>query len=324
MNIAKQIESAWFKRFSLISVLLLPLTLLFWLLSSVNRMLFKVGLKRAYKSPVPVIVVGNISVGGNGKTPMVIYLANLLKEQGKHVGIISRGYGARPASTPFAVKADTSTHEGGDEPVLLAKRTGCPVYIGGDRKASIEKMMSEHSIDVIISDDGLQHYALARDIELCIVDAKRQYGNRLLMPSGPLREGTWRLQSVDLVVFNGLTNGQASYVLEATGLHGVADEQPINPPFPSGCALSAIGNPKRFYDSLSAYGVNLDDERHFRDHHHFEPQDIPSGVTYMTEKDAVKCRSFAHEQCYYLRVDAIPNALLKQQLNTILKDKGVL
>ncbi|MEO2279426.1 tetraacyldisaccharide 4'-kinase [Pseudoalteromonas pernae] len=322
---AKRLEASWFEPFGLLSAVMLPLSGIFWLLSAFNRLLFRVGIKKAYHSPVPVIVIGNISVGGNGKTPMVIYLADLLKTKGKRVGIISRGYGSQPPSTPFSVTADTPTDVGGDEPVLLAKRTGCPVVIGGDRKASIEYLMSEHQIDVILSDDGLQHYALGRDIELCIVDAKRGHGNGLLIPAGPLREGTWRLNSVDLIVYNGEQANECAYQLEATGLFQVANEQPLAPPFKAGVALSAIGNPQRFYDSLLAHQVLVTKTYHFRDHHKFVPEDIPSvEVVYMTEKDAVKCSAFAHEQCYYLRVDAKPNEQLEQQLTKLLKDKGVL
>ncbi|MBS3796766.1 tetraacyldisaccharide 4'-kinase [Pseudoalteromonas sp. BDTF-M6] len=323
---AKRLERAWFRQGDWLAYLMLPLSALFWLLSAFNRVLFRLRLKKTYRAPVPVIVVGNISVGGNGKTPMTIYLAELLKQQGKRVGIITRGYGAQPPYTPYLVDGQCDTQIGGDEPVLLAQRTQCPVVIGGDRGASIEKMMSEHQIDIIISDDGLQHYALARDIELCIVDAERRFGNGLLIPAGPLREGKWRLKTVDLVIFNGEAGPlDAGYQLQPSGMFSVADDTPLEPPFASGVAISAIGNPQRFERSLAELGVELLGHRHFRDHHQYQVVDLPSeAAVYMTEKDAVKCRAFAHRQCYYLRVDAKANEALKQQLHSLLKRKGVI
>ncbi|WP_105254198.1 tetraacyldisaccharide 4'-kinase [Pseudoalteromonas sp. T1lg75] len=322
----KRLERAWYQKGDWLAYVMLPLSGLFWLLSSLNRLLFRLQIKKAYRAPVPVIVVGNISVGGNGKTPMTIYLAELLKQQGKRVGIITRGYGAQPPYTPFMVDGQCDTQTGGDEPVLLAQRTGCPVIIGGDRRASIEKMMSEHQIDVIISDDGLQHYALARDIELCIVDAQRLFGNGLLMPAGPLREGQWRLKTVDLVIYNGQAGEQQpAYRLAPSGMFGVADDRSITPPYTPGVAVSAIGNPQRFERSLVQLGIELTGYRHFRDHHQYQSADLPSkGAVYMTEKDAVKCRAFGHRQCYYLRVDAKANEALKQQLHSLLKRKGVI
>ncbi|WP_462158350.1 tetraacyldisaccharide 4'-kinase [Pseudoalteromonas sp. GB56] len=324
-GVAQRLEASWFKPVGMLAIIMWPLSFIFWLISAMNRWLFRVGIKKSYRSHVPVIVIGNISVGGNGKTPMVIYLAELLKRQGKRVGVISRGYGSQPPVTPFEVNPLTSTDVGGDEPVLLAKRTRCPVVIGGNRRASIEHLVSEHQIDVILSDDGLQHYALERDIELCIIDAKRKHGNGLLIPAGPLREGKWRLNKVDLVVFNGEHQEGCAYQLAVSGLFNVANEQPLVPPFLPGVALSAIGNPQRFYDSLRAHQVAVTKTYHFRDHHKFVREDIPADeVVYMTEKDAVKCSAFAHEQCYYLRVDAKPNEQLEQQLTKLLKDKGVL
>lgn len=326
-GIGAAIERSWFRRVSLITLLLLPLTALYWLISHARRLGYRLGLFTAYRAPVPVIVVGNISVGGNGKTPMTLYLAELLQQRGKRVGIISRGYGSHPPETPFVVTADTEPHQGGDEPVLLAKRSGCAVVIGGDRKASIEKLLALQSVDVILSDDGLQHYALERDIELCIVDAARRFGNGLLLPAGPLREGQGRLKSVDLVIYNGEQAGQARYQLASSGLYGVADEQPLSPPFAKGVAISAIGNPERFEQSLQAIGVAISEAVHYRDHHHYQASDLTQfgeQAVYMTEKDAVKCRTFAHRQCYYLRVDAKANQVLETQLTTILKRKGVL
>lgn len=322
------LEASWYKKPSLMNYLLLPLTAVFWLISALRRSLYSLGILRAYKSPVPVIVVGNISVGGNGKTPMVIYLANYLQSQGKKVGVISRGYGAKPAAFPFLVTPNANPVHSADEPLLIAKRTGCPVMISPNRQHSIERLINEHEVEVIISDDGLQHYALARDIELCIVEQQRQFGNGWLLPAGPLRERPTRAKKADLIIYNGNDNDkseQPAYQLVATGLYQVSSNQPLNAPYPKGLAMSAIANPSRFEKSLKETGVNITATKHFRDHYFFQPSDFTpeNSVFYMTEKDAVKCGEIAPKNSYYLQVEAQPNAVLQQALAQLFIQKGI-
>lgn len=320
-----RLERSWYQPVGLINILLLPLSGIFWLLSSLRRALFKLGLKRVYKAPVPVIIVGNIGIGGNGKTPFVLWLVPYLESLGLKVAVISRGYGAHPPSLPYRVTDSSSAKEAGDEPLLIYKRLGCPVMIGGDRKASIERLMREDKPDIIVSDDGLQHYQLARDIEICIVDAQRRFGNTLLLPAGPLRETPRRLKHTDLVVYNGKSDG-VGYELVRSGYFRVRDNQTIEKIAEQGIAVSAIGNPQRFEQSLRSDGVELLDTLHFADHHAYSEPDFATcehQAVFMTEKDAVKCQSFGKENWYYLKVDAQPSAELTQQLNSLLKQKGI-
>ncbi|QPB83566.1 tetraacyldisaccharide 4'-kinase [Pseudoalteromonas rubra] len=320
-----RLERSWYKPLGLLNIILLPLSGLFWLLSSLRRALFKLGLKSVYKAPVPVIIVGNIGIGGNGKTPFVLWLVPYLESLGLKVAVISRGYGAQPPSLPYRVTDSSSATEAGDEPLLIYKRLGCPVMIGGDRQASIELLMREDKPDIIVSDDGLQHYQLARDIEICIVDAQRRFGNTLLLPAGPLRETPSRLKHTDLVVYNGESDG-IGYELVRSGYFSVRDNQTIEKIAERGIAVSAIGNPQRFEQSLRSDGVELLDTLHFADHHAYSDSDFATCedlAVYMTEKDAVKCQSFGKENWYYLKVDAKPSAELIQQLNSLLKQKGI-
>ncbi|MHB1292307.1 MAG: tetraacyldisaccharide 4'-kinase, partial [Sulfuricella sp.] len=184
-------------------VVLLPLSILFGLVAALRRVLYRAGLLRAIRLPVPVIVVGNISVGGTGKTPLVLWLADFLRQQGYHPGIVSRGYGG---GTQGVVAVDIRSDPAvvGDEPLLLARKSACPVWVGRDRVAAGNALLRAHTeCDVLVSDDGLQHYRLGRDLEIVVVDGERKFGNGLLLPAGPLREGVSHLRSVDAVVVNG-------------------------------------------------------------------------------------------------------------------------
>jgi tetraacyldisaccharide 4'-kinase len=262
--------------------------------------------------------VGNISVGGNGKTPMVIWLCDYLSSIDKKVVVISRGYGGTSEHYPLAIEANSSPYMCGDEPVLIFQRTGCNVVVGPDRAANIKQAIAQFSPDIIVSDDGLQHYKMQRDIELCIVDSKRQFGNGFLMPAGPLRETKKRLNSIDLIIENG-GDAQLNYQLNSAGLYRVIDNSKVSltTADSSGIAVSAIGNPQRFEQSLSSAGVVIKQSAHFRDHHKYTEDDFlqfNNTNIFMTEKDAVKCRQFAKQNWYYLKVDAVLNTYTKQQL----------
>lgn len=319
------IEKSWYKKhwyLNPLTWLLLPLSLLFCLLSNLRKVLFKLKIKKTITSHVPVIVVGNISVGGNGKTPMVIWLCEYYKKLNKNVVVISRGYGGTSESYPCEVDQHSSPYECGDEPVLIAKRTHFPVIVGPNRVENIKLAIDKHQPDVIISDDGMQHYKMGRQLELCIVDSKRQFGNGLLMPAGPLRETKSRLKSIDLVIENG-GNSPLHYILEQGGFYHVKDNKPakFKKAQKSGIAVSAIGNPARFETSLTQANINIIEKHHFRDHHKFTIDDFThdSNINiFMTEKDAVKCKSFAKDNWYYLKVDAKPNALTHEKLIKLL------
>lgn len=270
----------------------------------------------AVKIDVPVIVVGNISVGGTGKTPFVIALIALLREAGWRPGVVSRGYGGTAPQYPFHVDADTDPALCGDEPLLIAQRAACPVVVAPDRVAAAQALRRAHAIDIVIADDGLQHYRLARDLEICVVDGRRGLGNGALLPAGPLREPAARLASVDLVVVNGGGwSAEASVPsidmqLQATALRQLRSgrEQALDRFAAQEVhAVAGIGNPERFFTMLEAAGLRV--RRHpFADHHAYARDDLDFGDTLpvlMTEKDAVKCAAFADDRIWTLPVTAV-------------------
>ncbi|BDF94431.1 MULTISPECIES: tetraacyldisaccharide 4'-kinase [Pseudoalteromonas] len=321
-----KIEQSWYQGLSVITVLLLPLSLVFWLISTVRRAAYEIGFCKAYMSPVPVIVVGNISVGGNGKTPFVIWLVSHLQQHNLKVGVISRGYGGHSKDYPLTVTESTSPADAGDEPVLIQRRLACPVVVGPNREANIKQLLSEHQLDVIVSDDGMQHYKMARAIECCIVDSQRRFGNGFIMPAGPLRETQARLNSVDLVIENGGDN-PFNYQLKSAELLTVANATAAQTTLLEGHAVSAIGNPQRFENSLREQGISLLSCHHYRDHYAYSSADFEKfndEIVFMTEKDAVKCQLFAKPTWYFLPVDAQPSAAVVTKLDLLLKEKGIL
>ncbi|MBH0056080.1 tetraacyldisaccharide 4'-kinase [Pseudoalteromonas sp. SWXJZ94C] len=321
-----RIEQSWYKPFSIITLLLLPLSALFWLISVLRKYFYAVGILKQFISKTPIIVVGNISVGGNGKTPFVLWLYKYLTQQGLSVGIISRGYGGRANHYPLLVTEQVDAIEAGDEPVLLYHRLKCPIAVGPNRQHNIELLEREYKLDVIISDDGMQHYKMARSIECCIVDSERRFGNGFLIPAGPLRETVKRLKSVDLIIENGGKN-TSHYTLQVSPLKAVSDSLPLVNSITRAHSVSAIGNPKRFENSLEAQGITLLSTHHFRDHYAYTADDFiqfGDDNVLMTEKDAVKCKGFAKSNWYYLPVDAQPTDAVINKLNSLLKEKGIL
>jgi len=293
---------------------LLPVALLFRLVVWMRRLLHEWGWRRVVRLPVPVVVVGNITVGGTGKTPLVIALASALAARGLRPGIVTRGYGGR-ARGIGAVAPDSDPEMVGDEPLLLAYRAGCPVWRGADRVAAATALLAAHpECDCLISDDGLQHLRLARDFEIAVVDGARGLGNGLPLPAGPLREPPARLRAVDAVVING--TGAAGLplgtplTLEGSRLVNLARGDTVLPLQAwrghRVHAVAGIGHPRRFFDQLRAAGLQVV-EHPFPDHHPFKAGDLVfDGVlpVVMTEKDAVKCVRFAHENWWCLPVEA--------------------
>lgn len=310
---------------------LIPLSWLFVLLSASRRFAYRTGLFKSFRLPVPVIVVGNITVGGSGKTPLVIWLADLLRKNGYMPAVISRGYGGNTRSTS-PVLADSDPAIVGDEPVMIAKSGSWPVQVGRDRVEVAQELLRTHpECNVIISDDGLQHYRLRRDVEIAIVDGSYGFGNGWRLPAGPLRESRERLESVDAVVWNG---GKAEPLAFNMRLHGNvfrsvtdATKTATTPDFQNKriAAVAGIGNPDRFFRQLNALGL-LFQEIPFPDHHAFGPQDLQSieaDVILMTEKDAVKCTAFAEPGWWYLPVQAeVEEALATHILNTLRNING--
>jgi tetraacyldisaccharide 4'-kinase len=321
--LAAWLQKAWYQNRPLVW-LLAPLTVLFWALSGTRRLAFKLGLKKRYKLSVPVIVVGNISVGGNGKTPLVVYLAKWLQEQGYRPGVLSRGYGGTSSHYPLQVSADADPAIVGDEPLLMMQNLTCPLVVDPNRPRGGKMLLEQLACDLIICDDGLQHYALQRDVEILVMDGHRRLGNGYLLPMGPLREGAWRLNTVDLVVVNGnkASRGEHLMALESGLLTNILcpdkhkDLAEIDTPV---VAAAGIGNPQRFFDLLQQRQVKLKSTLVFADHHQFTAADLPQETLLMTEKDAVKCRHFAHPDWWYLPVEAKLSEQTKQQLLSILQ-----
>lgn len=309
--------------------LLAPFSLLFALISGLRRALFRWGVKAHYRAPVPVIVVGNLSVGGNGKTPVVVWLVQWLRQQGYTPGVISRGYGGNSEHYPLLVTADTSATVAGDEPVLIVKRTACPLVVS-PKRGEAAALLASLGVDIIISDDGLQHYALARDIELVVVDGQRRFGNGHLLPMGPLREGLWRLSQVDAIINNGGPVHANEYLMTlAPGrLVSVADTQPetqsLSPPPPHSTvhALAGIGHPPRFFKMLAQLGFKLEHCVALADHKAVAPEQLDSlqsAPLLITEKDAVKWPG-GHNNTWYVPVDAQLPLAFEQLLLTRLKE----
>jgi len=337
----RSIERHW-ERVTPVSALLLPASLLFGAAAGARRAAYRAGLIPSIKLPVPVIVSGNITAGGTGKTPLALWLADYLRARGRTPGIICRGYGGR-SRTPQRVLPDSDPYDCGDEAVLLARRSGCEVWIGADRVAAGRSLLAARpDCNVLISDDGLQHYALARDLELCVVDAARGFGNGWLLPAGPLRERPSRLATVDAVVVNA-SDGSAPHPsialipartarftmkLEGREFRNILNpERRVGPGYFSGKrvhAVAGIGNPQRFFSRLQALGIELT-AHPFPDHYRFTASDLAyagAEAVLMTEKDAVKCRRFAAQAYWELAVDAAPDPALGQLILDRLRIKS--
>jgi tetraacyldisaccharide 4'-kinase len=320
VNIDGLLQAVWYRRRPLwLFLLLLPLSALFALIVWLRRAAYGRGLFSSVRVSVPVIVIGNITVGGTGKTPFVIWLTQWLQAKGWRVGIVIRGYGGQSTRWPRDVQADTPHTEVGDEAVLLAQRTGAIVVAGPDRAAAARRTV-ELGADFVLSDDGLQHYRLARDVEIAVIDATRLLGNGWLLPAGPLRELRSRLTTVDLIVrtqrapdaqvHDQRINSPSSItaiarIAEAVSLTG--DNRRTLESFRGGRvhAIAGIGNPEAFFDALRALGLDVDG-RALPDHAAVNRGDITfpdDEPVLMTQKDAVKCRHLADERHWAVRLD---------------------
>lgn len=318
--------------------LLLPLSGIYWVLLMLRRLLYVCGILQAKKVGVPVIVVGNITAGGTGKTPVSVWLAQSLRARGFVPGIVSRGYGGSKSSSPMRVDAASDPATVGDEPVLLAKRSACPVAVDSDRVRAAE-MLIEDGVDLIIADDGLQHRRLARSYEICVIDGTRWLGNRLILPAGPLRETTARLCEVDQILINGSLREEATttteqnaipFVLKATEvcrLNGSLSRPIERFSDTTVHAVAAIGNPVRFFDMLRGHGMQVI-EHAFPDHAVIESASLKFDDDFdilMTEKDAVKFGTKAHDRLWYVPVDLDMDAVLAapwlEQIESRMRDE---
>lgn len=290
--------------------LLWPLEWTFRAASFTRRYAFRRGLRRSYRAPVPVVVIGNITLGGTGKTEVVIALVQALRERGIVAGVVSRGHGAAGSPAPRWVGAHSTARECGDEPLLIQRRGGCPCVVAGNRAAAVQALLRRARVDIVLSDDGLQHYSLGRDLEVVLYDAQAAFGNGHCLPAGPLREPLSRLAQADFVLSRGGAGDDADvrYLPEAL-IHLQRDERVEVSPQAIGrevYAVAGLGRPALFIDMLERAGFAVT-PRLFPDHHRFRAADfagLRDRPVIMTQKDAVKCTALVGDNAWFLRVSA--------------------
>lgn len=322
------LDKIWYKK-SVCRFALAPFAAIFYFATAVRRWMFRHGLKKTIKSKIPVVVVGNISVGGNGKTPVVARLAEDFAAMDLKVGIVSRGYGGHADKYPFIVEKDSDPRKCGDEPLLLKNRLNCLVCVDPNRPRGVAKL-AEMGAQIVISDDGLQHYAMARDFEIVVIDGQRRLGNGCVLPMGPLRESPSRLNSVNAVIINGDSAGNEEIAMKLVP-EGIV---PVNK---LGCyessvsvqkgskvaAMAGIGNPDRFFKTVRDMGLVIEQEISMPDHAAYDAVTINKILKYpglplvMTEKDAVKCHGFAEHDWFYIPV----SAKLSMDLASLISDR---
>ena len=317
------IDQIWYRN-SVLSYILLPFAWLFAAIAMLRRLAYRFGILKVVSLPVPVIVVGNITVGGTGKTPLVASIVNHLLSVGRRPGIISRGYRGDSEQWPVLLDAQSSARLVGDEPLMLFQRCGCPVVVGPDRIAAAKMLLAQTPCDVIVSDDGLQHYRLERQVEIAVIDGVRKFGNGRCLPAGPLREKPTRLRSVDIVVVNDGDWPNAykmSFTLQAAvSLQDNTITRPLSD-FQAGSihAVAGIGHPDRFFNSLRDLGLSVI-EHPFPDHHSFRREDCVFEDDFpvvMTEKDAVKYSEFSVINQYYVPI----SVTLDEEVYRIIEKK---
>jgi len=313
----RQLTQLWYREPARASPLQ-PLAWLYGAMLALRGRAYRWGWARSAGAGRPVVVVGNLTVGGTGKTPLTIWLARMLAAQGLRVGIVARGYGGSSGRGPRAVDAFSRWQDVGDEPVLLARRSGCPTVVGSDRLAAA-RALAAGGVDLILADDGLQHLRLARDCEIVVIDGARGFGNGRLLPAGPLREPTRRLLRVDAIVVNGsVTHGSLAALppgmvlgMQLQATEAVSVDERRRRPLASFRGLrvhgvAGIGNPQRFFTELRAQGMEVI-EHAFPDHHPLTAAELAfadSLPVLMTEKDAVKCAALADQRLWYVPITA--------------------
>ena len=325
LTLYRVVDRIWYGK-NFCQYLLVPFACFYGGVVRVRKMAYELGVLNVFRARVPVLVVGNVSVGGTGKTPLTIWLASKLTDFGFKPGIVCGGYRGHAKSWPQQVRADSDNYVVGDEAIILAANTSVPVVAGPDRVKSIRALLEKHDIDLVLCDDGMQHYALARDIEIAVINGVRRLGNGKLLPAGPLRESRKRLREVDMIVCNGIpARGEFAMKYKAEELRKVGtedqgvlvknfDEKHVH-------AVAGIGNPESFFSLLESLGFLL--EKHvFPDHHNFEERDIAFGddkPILMTEKDAVKCARLDNQNMWYLPLNIELSSAFEDRLKSILK-----
>jgi len=324
--IMKCLVNSWYQSHP-IRWLLWPLAILYRVVISLRRLLYRVGVFKQTRLNVPVIIVGNISVGGTGKTPCVIWLAKQLQQAGFRPGIISRGYGGKAEHYPQNVTPQSDPAIVGDEPIIISRQSACPMMVSPNRVDAARQLLEQFDCNIIIADDGLQHYALARDIEIVVVDDQRLFGNQYCLPAGPLREPMSRLKEVDFIIHNGnQTEAEFSMTArqgDAINLANPQQTKTLTNFQQKVHAIAGIGNPQRFFNQLSTAGLNLITHP-FSDHHPYQSSDVDFNDDLdilMTEKDAVKCQHFANKNMWYIPIEATISGKLNQHLLNKLAER---
>jgi subfamily B ATP-binding cassette protein MsbA len=328
------IENSWYKK-RLWLWILWPLSRLIEFLVKRRRNKYLQNLQLSWKPDIPLIVVGNIVVGGSGKTPFVIWLSKLLEDQGYKPGIVSRGYGSKSNQYPLIIDNDSRVADSGDEPLIIHRNTNRPVCVSPNRTEAVKKLLQETDADIIISDDGLQHYKLNRDIEIIVFDGLRGIGNNLCLPAGPLREPLERTKDADFIVSSTkrleideihedclMTYKPLEWVRLSDNKRFPANDWPLSR---SVHAVAGIGNPSKFYSTLSSLGLNIM-EHSFPDHYQFKEEDLDFEDNHpilMTEKDAVRCMDMNNKNLWYLSIEAeIKDGDFKEDLLSKVKAIG--
>lgn len=317
------LEALWYGG-SRLAWALAPLGWLYCGAALLRRAAYRSGFLAVQAAGVPVVVVGNVTVGGTGKTPLVLWVVEAARRAGFSPGVVSRGYGGRARDWPRSVEPGSDPALVGDEPVLVARRARCPVVVGPDRVAAARRLVEGGSCDLVVADDGLQHLRLHRDLEIAVIDGARRFGNGRCLPAGPLREPAARLRSVDLVVSRGpAARGEYPMAYRPGPLRRVRDDSPDGAPRPGASVhgVAGIGHPPQFFAQLRSLGFEVTPHP-YPDHHIYaagelEPADERPVI--MTEKDAVKCRSWAGRRHWYLPVDAAPSPHLEPRLHALLE-----
>jgi tetraacyldisaccharide 4'-kinase len=322
-----KLDSIWYSHHHPVGLVLAPLSWLFCAIVKARKCAYRAGLLKTFRVSVPVIIVGNLTIGGTGKTPLVIWLAQFLRQYGFKPGIVSRGYGGYAKEWPQSVYPNSDPRLVGDEPILLARHSGCPVAVAPQRLIAVQSLLERYDCNLIISDDGLQHYALHRDLEIAVLDDIRRYGNRRCLPAGPLREPLKRLAEIDFLVTKGAAlKHEFSMQYDLKPLCQVSDDTLLQPLATyrgqTVHAIAGIGHPARFFTRLRDHGLKLHCHE-FPDHHYYTKADIQFNdrlPIIMTEKDAIKCQPFAGPQHWYLPIEArLPSDFGKHLLDKLKK-----
>ena len=322
------ISACWHTKLNPLLLLLLPLSFLFGLVVFVRRKLFQLGVCETTKLPVPVVVVGNINVGGTGKTQLVIFLANLLHAQGYRVGIVMRGYKAK-YKTDYLLVADSDPVDLiGDEAKMLQQRTKAHIALARKRSVAVAALVDRSLVDIVISDDGLQHYAMHRDLEIAVVDAAILFGNNFLLPAGPLREPRSRIELVDFVIYKGCSQHKYEFKVKLVGVFSLATKDKLDSSVRDVVAVAGIGNPDNFYKLLQQHHFNVLNFSKYADHEHYTADHFQIALEYgvpilITEKDAVKCGhlpKYIAEKIFYVKVDTVVSDVFVEDFLCKLKE----